>query len=151
MKIRWQPFKPREEEIPDNAWLFRTAYMNQVRANGTIKPGAFVPKKNDRGRLSADWEKYSTPQQTRQRPAQHGGDPERFGVVALKVGIIRTVPNQRVKHTPSRQNKAHSTIFGYFGEEDDDEARRILARDARVVIDQNGQLLPPFASLSPTG
>ncbi len=95
------------------------------RRNGSISPGAF---RNHGKGMSTDWEKYTTPRETRQRAKQ----PERNGVIRLHVGSVRELPEQQVEHTPDVQqaNRAHTDVFG----KKDEEVRVKLRRIAEVVV-----------------
>jgi hypothetical protein len=82
--------------------------------NGKLQPGVFQDKKGDppqhsEGGMSTDWEKYSTPQQTRERAK----NPADNAVIGLPVGPVTKIPLE-VKHTPDieRMNRAHTDIIG---------------------------------------
>jgi len=70
--------------------------------------------------MSTDWERYSTPSETKERsPA-----PEDHGVVRLLVRGVRNLPGQTVCHRPEPQNRAHTDVLG----PKDEEVRLKLAR-----------------------
>src|SRR5271165_1588697 len=95
------------EEIPDAAVLFRRVHETQ-----------FVPDENrpssacfDQGRMSVNWEKYATAEQT--------AKPSSIAVVALAAGDCRSPRfNQTVEHAPLERdeegnpNQAHSEVCG---------------------------------------
>ena len=103
------------EEIPDAADLYKRIHKYHVRDGGII-PFAFKDYA-----MSVDWDKYSTPAETRGRGPQAAAN---YGVVALPAGGARNVPGQAVVHTPARPNRAHSEVRG----EKDEEARVRLRR-----------------------
>jgi hypothetical protein len=113
------------EDIPDKDLLyFRVHETYQVPGTTEIRPGAF----RDRGAgMSSDWEKYSTPEQTRARAQQ----PDRNGVVSFHAGSIRIIKGQTVVHEPispggdQPPNRAHTEVFGKKDEEVRLELRRI--------------------------
>jgi len=115
-----------EEEIPDPDHLFMRVEKSFVR-NGEIIPGAFRNRPTERDGMSTDWERYSTPEQTRNRAKV----PSNNGVIELLVEDVRKVPGQTVKHTPSHElnNRAHTDVFGAK----DTEARVKLRRIAKWV------------------
>ena len=55
--------------------------------------------------MSTDWNRYSTPKETRER----GRDPVANGVIALPVGPVRTL-SLRVDHSPQVENRAHTDV-----------------------------------------
>jgi hypothetical protein len=108
------------EAIPDDALLYMRIHRDHVDASDGIPiPGAF---RNRCDGMSTDWNKYSTPRETRAR----GRVPSDNGVVRLVVAEVRGVPGQTVKHTPdvASRNRAHTDVFG----EKDPEVRMKLRR-----------------------
>lgn len=95
----WPP-----EFIPDDHDLFMRVHRLWTK-NGIAMPGAF---QNRDGGMSTDWAQYSTADQTRGR----GRNPADNGVVEMRVGSVRVLPNQRVEHTPEPTNRAHTDVFG---------------------------------------
>ena len=117
--IDWHP-----EQIPDENLLFMR--VNELwRRDGGVSPGAF---KNHGDGMSTDWEKYSTPGETRARAKK----PAENAVVSLIASKVAEVPGQRVEHTPDieRRNRAHTDVFGVK----DTEVRVKLRRIANTVI-----------------
>lgn len=62
------------------------------------------------GAMSTDWEKYSTPEKTRQRAR---GNPLDYGVLQMECASVRGVP-LNVQHSPDmeRSNRAHTDVIG---------------------------------------
>jgi hypothetical protein len=109
------------EEIPDHADLYKRIHKNIVR-DGKIIPFAFRDYE-----MSVDWDKYSTPEETRQKGPQEAA---KYGIVAMHAGDARNIHGQVVVHTPSRLNRAHSDVKG----EKDEEARVKLRRICIWII-----------------
>lgn len=113
-----------KEEIPHTAFLFRYVHKNQVKER---KP---IPKAMDGGiETSCDWDKYSTPEQTRAllafQPKPSGGfkTPEDYFILKLLVkDILEFILSQKVEHAPIQNqpplpdNRAHSHIIGEKGD-----------------------------------
>ena len=76
--------------------------------------------------MSCDWEKYSTPEESRRRAK----DPSANGVLTMLAGEIRSVPRQRLAHDPIPTNRAHPQVFG----DKDPEARLKLKRLASWIL-----------------
>lgn len=101
----------RVEEIPDGDSLFYRVSVNWLGADKKPHPGIF---RENKGSISADWEKYSTAKETRARQ----GRPERFAVLPINVGGIREIAGLEVKHSPTQNvaglpdNQAHTDVFG---------------------------------------
>lgn len=93
------------EQVPDEAQIFYRVHKNDT-IDGEPIPGAF----RDVGTgMSTDWEKYSTPAESRNRAKI----PARVGVVRLMVGEVRRIEPLRVEHTPDYPtNQAHTDVFG---------------------------------------
>ena len=72
-----------------------------------FKPAHF---RENKGSMSTDWCKYSTPAETRGRR----GRTETFGVVQLPVDLIRAIDGVSVDHEPDpdTQNQAHTGVYG---------------------------------------
>lgn len=98
-----------KEQIPDTANLFLRVHRTWLASDGDINPGFFrnIPDTPDGG-MSCDWDRYSTPEQTKQRAKK----PELNGVLQFRAGDINGVPNQRLEHDPVDDNQAHSQVFG---------------------------------------
>lgn len=119
------------ESIPDRSSVYRHVHRNHFD-NGELTPGAFMFK---HAPFSVDWDKYSTPEETRGRR----GNPDEKGVIELAVGSIREIETLTVRHDPAPpDNRAHSLIIGKDLENDDgrfEEARLKLVRISTIVID----------------
>lgn len=78
--------------------------------------------------MSADWERYATPHDTRRRARR----PEDNGVLALPVAGLLAIPLD-VTHTPDleQQNRAHTDVTGVGT---DQEIRIRLLNLCRVEI-----------------
>ncbi len=110
---------PNFDPLGNDYLLFRQIHKTFIkdRAPETISPSAFKDIK-DKG-ISTDWSKYSTPQETQQRPIRN--PPEHYGVVSLKVREIREreeLSKLKIEHAPEqktrdyRGNQAHTDIKG---------------------------------------
>jgi len=111
-----------KEDIPDDGVL----YMRLHRAwtsSGEPIPGAF---RNIVDGMSTDWDRYSTPEETRQRARA----PSDNAVIALVVGQVRTVPGQTVEHAPLPDNRAHTNVMG----EKSAQVRLMLMRLYRMAL-----------------
>jgi hypothetical protein len=97
------------EEIPDSNYLYRRIHKSQVD-DQTGEPASSAFSNLGEG-MSTDWEKYSTPEETRRRiDARH--NPLDYGIVRLNAGNARGIENQEVKHTPKDYNRSHTDIIG---------------------------------------
>jgi hypothetical protein len=76
-----------------------------------LSAGAIRPTPSD-GAVSVDWDKYSSPEETRQRAI--GNPLERYGVVEFQAGQVRSIEGLSVEHSPDHEfnNRAHSSILG---------------------------------------
>lgn len=87
-------------------------HKNIIKADDTIHAIAFRNHgEGDEDGMSTDWNKYSTPEETRNRayktkPSWEGG------VVQMVVGDVRTIPDQIVQHDPLIDNPAHTNVKG---------------------------------------
>ncbi|MHA1271701.1 MAG: hypothetical protein ACTSPY_18070 [Candidatus Helarchaeota archaeon] len=107
-----QGIEPQTENIPDSDELYRCIHISYLiqenTPKGDIPRGSFID--NDNTGISTDWCKYSTPSETLNRK-----DPKENGVIGINVRAIRTIKPLIVKHTPKRDNIAHTSIFGFYG------------------------------------
>jgi hypothetical protein len=93
------------EQVPDEAHLFYRVHKNDT-ADGEPIPGAF---RDVGSAMSTDWEKYSTPSESRNRAK----NPARVGVVRLVAEDVRRIEPLKVEHTPDYPtNRAHTDVFG---------------------------------------
>lgn len=107
------------EEIPNSNKLYCRVHKANVR-EGELLPIVFKERgEGDEKGLSVDWERYSTPDDTRKRAK----NPELNGVVNFVAGKIRELPmNLTVNHAPLYyselatktliDNQSHSNING---------------------------------------
>jgi hypothetical protein len=116
-----------KEEIPPDARLYMRVHKNMV-LQGKVLPGAF---RNQGAGMSTDWEKYSTPEETRQRARK---PPEEYAVISLIVDEVLQLPGQTVEHTPVQPNpavgepgnRAHTDVYGE--KKKDPEVRKAFMR-----------------------
>ena len=96
-----------------------------------MQPGVF---RSHDGGMSVDWEKYSSPEETRQRSQI----PQDNAVICLPVAKIRNISNLDVEHTPDHtpesMNRAHSDVVGFPEGEDLTEVRTLLLAASSLVI-----------------
>ena len=125
--LRWEA-----EYIPDESGTYMRAHSTFFR-DQILLPGVF----NKRGGgMSVDWEKYSTPEETRQRA---NGDPLANAVIRLPAVGIRDINDLDVTHTPDHTpgspNRAHSDVVGIpEGGVELTEIRASLLDIAKIVI-----------------
>jgi hypothetical protein len=113
------------EEIPDEHSLLMRVHKGHIKPDGSLGPGAF---KNRGDGMSTDWDRYSTPEETLHRAK----NPKENGVIEMMVGKVRTVPEQKVEHTPMTENRAHTDVFGEKNK--DPEVRTQLRRISQWVV-----------------
>jgi hypothetical protein len=92
------------ELIPDSDRLFMRVHVELLRS-GALRPNIF---REQNGAMSVDWEKYSTPAESRARAAV----PLQNGIVSLVAGKVRKVEGLTVGHEPLKKNRSHSGIRG---------------------------------------
>ncbi len=110
------------EVIPDKAVLYMRLHRAWMK-NGEPIPGAF---RNIVDGMSTDWDKYSTPEETRQRARV----PNENAVIAFVVREVRGIPGQSVEHAPLPENRAHTNVTGEKGA----QVRLMLMRLYRTVL-----------------
>lgn len=93
------------EEIPDGDDLYMRIHYKTIREG---KPFAGVFKNHGRG-MSTNWSKYSDANATRIQGTQNSGA---YGVLSMRVGDVRTIPEQVVVHSPEPSNRAHTDVEG---------------------------------------
>jgi hypothetical protein len=122
------------EPIPDQDLLYRRVHKMWVDSDGSIITGVFQNRPTDQVGMSTDWQKYSTPQETRLRARK----PQDNAVIQMVGGKVREIPNQRVAHTPDRanNNRAHTDVFG----EKNPETRIKFSRICQVIISLDAPL-----------
>lgn len=119
------------EYVPNSDFLYRRVHVNILIITPNwddIPPFAF----KDNNGISTDWNKYSSPEESRQRAL----DPEKNGIIQVKVESVRQFQNLTINHTPLPSNRAHTTINGLkdYKKEDQTDIRKRLARLATWII-----------------
>lgn len=120
--------------IPAQDELFRripkTTFWDLVKKLGVtddyIPPKIFKPVN---GRLSVDWERFSTPQWTQSRK----GNSENYGVLSMLTGLVREIP-LIVDYTPNEDNPAHTNIKMPIAGEEKTWARMSLQEISEMII-----------------
>lgn len=119
-----------KEDIPDPCRLLYRIHRNNFR-DGDVLPGAFreVGAGEERS-MSADWGKYSTPNDSRDRASI----PADNGIISLIVDQLRNLSLQ-VIHSPSEKfnNPAHTDVKGI--DQNKNQIRFELKRILTWVID----------------
>jgi len=95
--------------------------------DGNLAPGVF--RKRGRG-MSVDWDKYSSPQETKSRAKQ----PSENAVVQMPVAGIRATFDLDIERTPEPENRSHSDVLGIPDDEGLTEIRILLLNLAEVVL-----------------
>lgn len=117
------------EDLPDRDNLYLRVHRRWFGTDDALDLGCFRNQPDERtGGMSTDWSRYATPEQTRTRARS----PIDNAVVALTVGDVRTIPGQRVEHSPTIDNRAHTDVWG--AKSHDPEVRRRYSRIARMVL-----------------
>ena len=111
-----------KEDIPDGDRLFYRVHRSLCR-RGEIGVNVF---RHQGDGMSTDWEKYSTPEESRNRAKK----PLENAVVSLIAGEVAKIPGQQIEHTPIPRNRSHADVFG----EKNVEVRVHLRRLAVVEI-----------------
>ncbi len=94
------------EIIPDEDSVYYRIHQTFIR-DGELIPGGFKERGSEKARgMSTDWEKYSTPEESRNRAKK----PTQNGIISFVVGNLREV-KLRVIHAPT-QNRAHTNVKG---------------------------------------
>lgn len=119
------------EIIPDQDILYRRVHINLLQFShgfDEIPPYAF----KDNNGISTEWNKYTTPEESQQRALE----PNKNGVIQIKVGFVKQFKYLSVDHAPIPQNRAHSNINGLksYKKEDQTDIRKRLARMAEWII-----------------
>lgn len=103
-----------------------------LKRDGSIGLGVFKNAPTPWDGMSTDWQRYSTPEQTRNRVTRK--PPAEYAVIKMLVEKVRAIPDQMVEHTPLPDNRAHTDVLG----EKDEEARLLFGRIYEVVIGFGG-------------
>jgi len=123
------------EPILDEDFLFMRVHKTWAKRDGSISLGVFKNTPTPQDGMSTDWQKYSTPEETRSHSARK--PPDEYAVIRMLAGKVRTIPKQEVEHTPLPDNRAHTDVFG----EKDEEARLLFGRIYEMVIGFDGESL----------
>jgi hypothetical protein len=112
------------EQIPDDDLLHYRVQKAWI-VDGSVIPGAFRDRE---GAMSVDWNKYSTPAESRNRAKK----PNDNAIVSFVASDLRKMAKQTVSHSPNQplNNRAHSDVIG----EKDEEARLIMSRSMKWAI-----------------
>ncbi len=115
------------EEIPDEDWLYMRVHCQFVKGEH-LSPSVFKNMPTEKDGMSTDWNKYSTPGQTRGRGAK---PPDFYYIIKMLVGSVRKIQGQRVEHTPNPEmdNRAHTDVWG----EKNEQVRMLLGRIAQRI------------------
>ena len=115
------------EVIPDEDFLYHRIHQTFIRSN-EIYAAAFVNRPKGSLSMSVDWAKYAMPEDTKARAKK----PSENAIVRFVAGEVRTVPGQKVEHSPnlSENNRAHADIIG----EKTAEVRTLLSRICLTMI-----------------
>ena len=76
--------------------------------------------------MSVDWERHSTPAETRLRARR----PADNAVIEMVTGEVRAIPPLSVEHRPIAVNRVHSEVIG----RKDPEVRVKLRRVYRIAV-----------------
>lgn len=102
------------EDLQDEDFLYIRVHKGWFK-NGRVVPGFFRnrPDKTT-GAMSTDWNKYSTPEASRERARK----PLENAVGRFHVAAVREIPEQVVVHSPIQHhptlpdNRAHTDVAG---------------------------------------
>jgi hypothetical protein len=118
------------ESIPDGAETYMRAHRMFFRGN-TLQPGVFRVRE---GGMSVNWEKYCTPEKTREQCKQ----PSDNAVVCLTSDGIRSIELLDVVHSPDATtippNRAHSDVIGIPDSAEDLTQVRALLLDISEIV-----------------
>lgn len=131
------------ELIPDDARLYLRVHVRQVPTG--LHPGVF---REHGGAMSVDWNKYSTPEQSRHRAV----DPASNGIVELSADGVRAIEDLTVLHAPDmkRRNQAHSAVHGISDPQAHPDVRKTRVR-FQLFKRFNEWLIPPDAPVDGAG
>ena len=133
------------ETIPDEDDLYYRVPINLLKTQGgKLGPNCFRDPTRQ-GKLSTDWSKYATPEQTRAGMGLHKAGS--YGVTALHVGRVRGIEALSVVHEPTENDDAHAHVWGLVIEESElkTQQRHELydACDRRWVIAPGDPVVQP--------
>lgn len=104
-----------EEKIPNTSNVYHRVLRKSQILDDEPAPIVFHNSKTTNS-FSADWDKYSTPQDTQKNHQAKYYKTEDFAVISMNVGNIREIKNQDVLHTPYIE-QAHCSVEGEKNEE----------------------------------
>ena len=93
------------EDIPNDAIVYRRISHDQF-FNGRVTTAAFIPRKIDKGELSVNWNKYSTPESTVNEEFERNRQSKYNGCISLKVNAVREI-DLEVEHRPRENKQEH--------------------------------------------
>jgi len=112
-----------KEEIPNTDGVYMRVHRNLI-PDGQVRPNVF--REHGKG-MSVDWNKYSTPLETRNR----GRIPPDNVVISMGVDSIRAIEELTVEHAPVQENtfdqegspiapnRAHTDVLGISSSSDE--------------------------------
>jgi len=113
------------EDIPDSALLYFRVHKTYIDDEGEVNVGVFKEQEEGNQKsMSTDWEKYSTPEDSRNRARK----PNLNGIVHFIAGNLRNL-TLSVTHSPIdpnppiKANQAHTDVKGNKIPIEDDEIR----------------------------
>jgi len=119
------------EDIPDSALLYFRVHKMYIDDEGEVNVGVFREQEDgDQKSMSTDWEKYSTPEQTKQRAPK----PNLNGVVHFIAGNLRNLTLSVIHspinpNPPIKANQAHTDVKGNNKPIEKDEEIRLKLHD----------------------
>jgi hypothetical protein len=114
------------EQIPDEDAVYMRVHKDFLR-NRVLQPGVF--REHNSG-MSVDWDKYSTPQETRNRAK----NPLVNAVIEMDVGKVRRIQELDVIHQPTPENRAHSEVIGLPTESETFTETRARLLDISTIV-----------------
>ena len=114
------------EHIPDEDSVYMGVRKDFPR-NTVLQPGVF--REHNSG-MPVDWDKYSTPQETRSRAK----NPLVNAVIEMNVGKVRRVQELDVIHQPTLANRAHSEVIGLSKESETFTEKRTLLLGISTIV-----------------
>ena len=119
------------EDIPDSALLYLRVHKTYIDDEGEVNVGVFKEQEEGNQKsMSTDWEKYSTPEDSRNRARK----PDLNGIVHFIAGNLRNL-TLSVTHSPIdpnptiKANQAHTNIKGKNKPIEDDQEIRLKLLD----------------------
>jgi len=146
---------PKEQVIPAEHFLYMRVLKDDVDDEGLPKPKVFKNRADEHGvwAMSTDWSKYCAPQATQARSVRR--PPSDYGVIALRVGAVTSIPAQKVVHAPVHHhpekpedpnNRGHANVLGPKSPKDHGGSIEIRARYISILREDEttkGWAIPP--------